>query len=661
MKLKVIILSIWVLPTFLLSQNTSTKLISLEELHDKIAGAWIGQMIGNIYGLPFENKNVATPGLEEKWPFGYTKNLDKLAKTGGAFSDDDTDFEYLYLLQMEKSGCEPTYSDLRDTWMYHVRDKVWLANRAALGLMHHGFTPPFTGMKANNPHWFQIDPQLINEIWGYTAPGMVRYAVDKSDWAARITSDEWGVEPTMFYGALYSDAFFEKNIEKLLLKALKQLPTDSRYAQTVRDMMALYKKYPTDWKKARQEMAKKYYIDEDPMTKTIWNANLNGACGILTLLYGNGNFQRTMDLACSIGFDCDNQAATIGGLLGVMNGANVLPKNLSCPIEGWTKPFNDNYINITRYDMPDAKISDMINRTVKQAINVVNKNGGKLIKKDGKEFLLINENAKFNVPLEFYVGPNPIMEVGKPVEYTFYTKGNQHYNWKLKSGKLPKGINFDKGKISGTPEMSGKYEIVLSLDNGIKTLEKPFELLVRTPNIALHVDSIYTNVRDLNTSVLDSCWYTFGKPMYARSVNVINDGVLNGKGSVFYSLAAKANIPKVDYFGYSWKEEKVINMIAFHTGCLEEFGGWLSSLNIQYQNENGKWMPIPKFVSTPTLPANDIIFFQPPFVEYVFEFEPVKTKGVRIIGDTKVQDHWNKYTKNVSSFTSITELSVYEK
>ena len=54
--------------------------------------------------------------------------------------------------------------------MYHIRDRVWLANRAALGLMHLGFTPPFTGDENLNPHWYQIDPQLINEIWAYTAP-----------------------------------------------------------------------------------------------------------------------------------------------------------------------------------------------------------------------------------------------------------------------------------------------------------------------------------------------------------------------------------------------------------------------------------------------------------------------------------------------------------
>lgn len=110
--------------------------------------------------------------------------------------------------------------------------------------MHYGYTPPFTGDKEINPHWFQIDPQLINEIWSYTAPGMVQYAAQKSEWAALITSDSWGVEPTIHYGAMYAAAFFETDINKLIEIGLKELPANGRYAQTVRHMIDLHKRTP---------------------------------------------------------------------------------------------------------------------------------------------------------------------------------------------------------------------------------------------------------------------------------------------------------------------------------------------------------------------------------------------------------------------------------
>jgi len=651
--------------TLLLLAATSTgfagnRRISMEELRDKIAGAWIGQMVGNIYGLPFENKFVEEPGNEADFPYGYSKNLAKLAKYDGAFSDDDTDVEYLYLTLMEKYGTEPTYAQMREGWMYHIRDRVWLANRAALGLMHYGFTPPFTGSAEFNPHWYQIDPQLINEIWSYTAPGMSAYAAEKSAWAARITSDGWATSPTVHYGAMYAEAFFCRDVRRLVEKGLEYLPAGDRYAATVREVLSLYDRYPDSWQTARAEIARKYYDEEDAMTKTIWNANLNGAMGILALLYGKGDLQRTMDIGCAAGFDCDNQTATIGGLLGIMYGASAIPDALSKPLEGWTRPFNDRYINITRYDMPDASIDDMIDRTVRQAVAVVCSKGGRVVSTSKGERLEINPKAHFAAPLEFCVGPNPRIEAGVPVDYSFACVTNACYDWRLTGGTLPEGLSFDKGRLTGTTSRTGKYPVTLSLSNGRQTIEKDFTLIVRGRNIAPQADSILANVRRTNKEVLYKCWITFGKPMYADGVEVLNDGVRNGAGSVFYTLAAEANIPKIDYLGYEFAEPHDINMIALDMGCMEEFGGWFSSLSIQYRDEQGRWRDVGEYASTPALPQSDIVFIQPHFVEYLFEFAPVKTTAVRIVADTKVQEHWNKATKHTSSFLSVTELSVYE-
>jgi hypothetical protein len=255
----------------------------------------------------------------------------------------------------------------------------------------------------------------------------------------------------------------------------------------------------------------------------------------------------------------------------------------------------------------------------------------------------------------------PFMEAGKAVDFAFYTKGNQAYNWQLVSGSLPEGLKFDAGRITGVPAHAGDYRISLQLDNGKENITRDFNLLVRGKNIAPLADTLYANVRRLNEAVLDSCWYTFGKSMYAGTVDVIRDGKVDGEGSVFYSLAAKTNIPKVDYYGYGWNEPQQISMMAFHTGGMEEFGGWFTSLNVQYLDEDGQWVPVSNLTLSPPLPETSIVFFQPHFAEYVIRFDPVPTRGIRIIGDAMVQGHWNKYTKNVSSFTSITELAVYQK
>ena len=223
--------------------------ISADDLYNKIYGSWLAQIIGNIYGLPHENAYVDEPG-PDTFPYGYGRNLNRLTEAKGAFSDDDTDIEYIYLLTMEKHGFEPTYAQMREAWLHHIKQRVWLANRAALGLMHFGYSPHVTGLKDYNPHWFQIDPQLVNEIWAVISPGMITYAAQKSAWAARVTNDSWGIDPTIHYGAMYSAAFFESDVNKLIDIGTTALPQGSRFAETVEDMKALYKKYPNDWRKA---------------------------------------------------------------------------------------------------------------------------------------------------------------------------------------------------------------------------------------------------------------------------------------------------------------------------------------------------------------------------------------------------------------------------
>ena len=302
----------------------------------------------------------------------------------------------------------------------------------------------------------------------------------------------------------------------------------------------LYRQYPNDWVKARQIIADEYYVNEDPMTKTIWNADLNGLMGILAMLYGNGDFQRTLDLSCAMGFDCDNQAATVSGILGIIMGAKKLSASLTMPVEGWTKPFNDRYINITRFDMPDASIDDIINRTYNQAIAVVKANGGSV----KGNTIYINPKATFNPPLEFCIGPMPDLTVGMKADYDFACTANRNYSWTLTGGTLPPGLTFTDGRLDGTPTKAGKYDITLRLEGNGKELSKDFNIVVKPENLAMKADTIYANVRELNEAVLDSCWITFGKPMYAKTVDVINDGVKKGAGSVFYSLASKSNAPQ---------------------------------------------------------------------------------------------------------------------
>ena len=209
-------LFIFILATILFANcftGLNFKKISEREHRGKVCASWLGQCVGNIYGLPHENVYIDSDG-PENFPYGYGRSAKLLRKYSDSFSDDDTDIEYIFLLKMKKCGIEPTLLELDYRWMYHVRDRVWLANRAVLAAMYYVFLPPITGWKSLNSQWLQIDSQLINEILTVTSPGMVFYSSTKALWVGSIIDDDWGTAPTIFYGAIYFTAFIEKDIHK---------------------------------------------------------------------------------------------------------------------------------------------------------------------------------------------------------------------------------------------------------------------------------------------------------------------------------------------------------------------------------------------------------------------------------------------------------------
>ena len=229
----------------------------------------------------------------------------------------------------------------------------------------------------------------------------------------------------------------------------------------------------------------------------------------------------------------------------------------------------------------------------------------------------------------------------------------------MTGGTLPKGLNLKGSRLSGTTDDTGDFPITLSLSDGTSTIEKEFTLVVRGRNLAPNAAEVLALTAETDRATLDSCWLTIPVSYRAYTVDVINDGVLGGPGAAFYSLGSKSKAPKQDWFGYRWDEPVVTDMIALHYGPLEEFGGWYSDFHAEYMDADGNWQPLDATVS-PAVPYCDEVFFQPHNAEFLLRFEPVTTTAVRIIGNDKVQDHWHKYTKDVSCFISITELEVYE-
>ena len=392
--------------------------ISHEELMDKLSGFWIGQLLGNYFGFPFENKYVDEP-VPVLVDYVYTADYDgdlplkinnkdrrgyvpiMVNALRGAFSDDDTDIEFVTLHAVEKYGLDITYPEITQMWKTHINDFIWVANREARNLMDRGLVAPDTGRKENNKHWFQIDPQLVNEIWSAFYPGMTKQAAERALWGARITNDDWGTHPTIAYGAMISAAFFEKDVGKLVQIGIDAVPNEGPFAEGIREVAQWHSQHE-NWRDTRQKIHDKYYAYkqgdyEAPVS--VVSSLVNGLVGIMAVLYGEGDYMKTVGIATSAGYDCDNQAATAGGLIGVRNGlggmgntALDLTKNLG-KWQVWDKPFNDLYVNISRDEVKlRTPISEIVERIAEIAKTAILENGGRMEVRDGEPFYVVNSD-----------------------------------------------------------------------------------------------------------------------------------------------------------------------------------------------------------------------------------------------------------------------------
>src|SRR5690606_1197068 len=116
----------------------------------------------------------------------------------------------------------------------------------------------------------------------------------------------------------------------------------------------------------RARLHANYYteIDGFKIPDPVAGSIINALAGVLALLYGEGDWMQTVAIAVSAGYDCDNQAATCGALLGMIRGADAIPAHLTheLPSRGrWTTPFNNTYINYSRDGLPAfSRNSDLV-------------------------------------------------------------------------------------------------------------------------------------------------------------------------------------------------------------------------------------------------------------------------------------------------------------
>lgn len=309
------------------AQKKETMTLSKEALQDKIKGGWAGQTIGVTFGGPYEFRFQGTfigdyqPLL---WYDGYLKKT--MLDNPGLYDDLYMDLTFVEVFQ--KHGLDAPLDSFAHAYA-HAGYMLWHANQAGRYNILHGIKAPQSGHWKNNPHADCIDYQIEADFAGLMSPGMPNTASKISDKIGHIMNYGDGWYGGVYIGALYSLAFTSNDISHLVTEALKTIPEQSQFYQCIRDVVRWHKQYPNDWKQTWLEVQKKWADDigcpEGVFLPFNIDAKVNAAYVVIGLLYGNGDFTKTLEIATRCGQDADCNPSSAGGILGTVLGYNKIP------------------------------------------------------------------------------------------------------------------------------------------------------------------------------------------------------------------------------------------------------------------------------------------------------------------------------------------------
>lgn len=305
---------------------------------DKVRGCWTGKNIGGVLGAPFE-------GMRQYNEISfYQQDLSM-----GPPPNDDLDLQIVWLAAVERYGRQVNASILGEYWLSYIIPN-WVEYGMGKANMRAGLVPPMSGA-VDNDYKNSCGCFIRSELWACLAPGnpelATRYALED----AIVDHADEGMQAELFCAALQSAAFVENDPQTLINIALSYIPQDSYVARAVKTAVSC-KAEGVPFKDAisRIHNAAPGTFGVQSITKKeaqkrsdVMGMDTVGAPGldapenvgyvIAGWLYGE-DFGDCLCKAVACGEDTDCTCATLGALLGIIMGANVLPKK-------WTSPLDD--------------------------------------------------------------------------------------------------------------------------------------------------------------------------------------------------------------------------------------------------------------------------------------------------------------------------------
>ncbi|MEP7269203.1 MAG: ADP-ribosylglycohydrolase family protein [Saprospiraceae bacterium] len=404
MKKKIVFLIFAIcLLTTIQSQN-----ISKQVLLDKIKGGWAGQTIGVTFGGPVEfrfNGTIIQSYQPIPWYKGYVAEM--MTHNDGLYDDLYMDLTWVEVL--ERDGLDASSGAFGEAFA-HKDYKLWHANQAARYNILHGIKPPLSGHWKNNPHADCIDFQIEADFAGLMSPGMPNAANEICDRVGHVMNYGDGYYGGVFVANMYANAYFSNSIPSIIQNSLKSIPPASKFYKVIADVLAWHKKFPTDWKQTWLAVQDKWSEDigcpDGVFAPFNIDATINASYIVIGLLYGNGDFTKTIEITTRCGQDADCNPSSAAGILGTIKGYSHIPAYWMEGLEGAEN------LNFAYTDISLAKTYEL---SFKHAMENIKRNGGTI----NGDNIFVKIQKPIAVPMEqSFTGlfPQEKKYIGKVIE-----------------------------------------------------------------------------------------------------------------------------------------------------------------------------------------------------------------------------------------------------
>lgn len=344
-----------------------------------IRAAWQGRISGCILGKPVEvlSFQQGSDGIEgylraanalplrDYVPLIEDTMVDRLGRNccrghiTRAEPDDDINYTLIALMLLEEHGLDLQTADVARAWLNLLpAGATWTAERAAyqtlLTRMNSEFVngaPPGFDLDECSDNEFNdwIGAQIRADLYGWVCPGRPALAADLATRDASLSHRGDGVYGAAFIAALGAAIPATGNLDEAIDIAASYIPENSKAFAAISLGRSL-RNDPQATNKLR-----KAYAGLSPV-----HTLNNLALVVWALCSSNGDFSAAIGNVVAAGWDTDCNAATVGGILGLMG----------TPIpEHWTKPWNGR-IGVSLAGHAELQLDELVDRTVTVARSI---------------------------------------------------------------------------------------------------------------------------------------------------------------------------------------------------------------------------------------------------------------------------------------------------